>query len=337
MSAKPLASKLGVAAVAKLAGVSTATVSNTLNRPHMVSPATQERVMAAMAELEFVPNRSASTLRKGRSALIGLVVPDIVNPFYAAIAKAVAAHARERGYVMALCVSDDDADIELDQIHMLAEQRAAGAIVVPLHADTSRLDRLRLVGAHPVLIDRAWPVADGCSVMIDDVRGGRLAVEHLLQRGATRVGLVNGPHDIPQCAAREEGARAAIRDAGLDEDALTIVEAPEMTIDEGIRAADALRQADIRDVFGTNDQLAIGALRGLSAAGTATKDVAVVGYGDLALAAESLVPLTTVRQPKALMGRTAVELLLAEIEDGADHRHQTRLLQPQLVVRESTR
>jgi len=338
MIAKPLADRIGVAAVAKRAGVSTATVSNTLNRPHMVSVATQARVFAAMEELDFVPNRSASALRRGRGALIGLVVPDVVNPFYAAIAKAVAQHSRERGYVMALCVSDDDGDTELQHFRMLAEQRAAGAIVVPLQADTRRLDRLRLVGAHPVLIDRKWPVDDGCSVLIDDVEGGRLAVEHLLRGGAERVALVNGPHEIPQCADRAAGARAAILDAGLSDDALTVVEVPEMTIGEGIGAAAELQRRGIEHVFGTNDQLAIGVMRGFSGLGmSAPGDVAVIGYGDLALATESLVPLSSVRQPKELMGRTAVELLLAEIEGADDHEHRLSLLQPELIVRASTR
>ncbi|MGO2112046.1 MAG: substrate-binding domain-containing protein [Pseudoclavibacter sp.] len=304
----------------------------------MVSATTQARVFAAMEELDFVPNGSASALRRGRGALIGLVVPDIVNPFYAAIAKAVATHSRERGYVMALCVSDDDGDTELDHFRMLAEQRAAGAIVVPLHADTRRLDRLRLVGAHPVLIDRKWPVDDGCSVMIDDVEGGKLAVEHLLKGGAQRVGLVNGPHEIPQCADREAGARSAIRDAGLADDALTVIEVAEMTIGEGIGAATELRRQGVEHVFGTNDQLAIGVMRGFAELGlTMPGDVAVVGYGDLALATQSLVPLTSVRQPKELMGRTAVELLVAEIEGTAGHEHQASLLQPELVVRESAR
>src|SRR5690606_22335306 len=136
----------------------------------------------------------------------------------------------------------------------------------------------------------------------------RLAVEHLIKGGATRVALVNGPHDVPQCAAREEGAREAMRAAGLPEEALVIIEVPEMTISEGVRAATTIRAAGIRNVFGTNDQLAIGTLRGLVADGSSAREFAVVGYGDLAFASESLVPLTTVRQPKELMGRAAVEL-----------------------------
>lgn len=336
MVAKARASELGVAAVAKRAGVSTATVSNTLNRPEMVTPATRARVLAAIDELQFVPNKSASALRNGTGHLIGLIVPDIVNPFYAAIAKAAGDAARERGYVMALCVSDDDPDVEMEHIRMLAEQRAAGAIVVPLAADVSRLARLRLVGAHPVLVDRRWPVEDGCSVAIDDERGGQLAMEHLLRTTDGPLAIINGPMDIPQCVEREKGARAALDVHGVPQSRLTSVEVAEMTIDEGAAAAEMLASRSIVGVFGTNDQLAVGAIRGFARKGLSVPDdVAVVGYGDLALATESLTTLTTVRQPKGDLGRTAVDLLLNEIEAAAGHRHEARLLEPSLVLRSS--
>ena len=339
MVARKRAQELGLAAVARMAGVSTATVSNTLNRPEVVSEATRARVLSAIEELEFVPNRSASTLRTGTNHLIGLLVPEIVNPFYAAIAKAVADAARVRGYVTGLCVSDDDADIELEHIRMLAEQRAAGAIVVPLAADMSRLLKLRLVGAHFVLVDRRLPEASGCSVAIDDVRGGFLAVEHLLRTTDGPIALINGPAWIPQCMEREAGARAALDAHGIAQGRLIVAEVPQMTIEEGARAARSLAETGLVGAFCTNDQLAVGAIRGFTESGLSVPgDVAVVGYGDLALATEALVPLTTVSQPKDVLGRTAVELLVDEIEaDGGagEHVHEARLLDPVMIVRAS--
>lgn len=335
MVAKRQASELGLAAVARLAGVSTATVSNTLNRPHLVAESTQARVRAAIDELQFVPNRSASTLRTGSSKLIGLVVPEIVNPFYAAIAESVAQEAQRRGYVMALCVSGDDADVELEHIAMLAEERAAGALVVPLSADASRLSRLRLVGAHPVMIDRRWPVSDGCSVAIDDERGGFLAVDHLLRSTDGPIAIINGSHTMPQCVERERGARAALAAHGMDPSRLIVAEVPHMTIDAGLVAARSLAE-DVAGVFCANDQLAVGAIRGLRASGgSVPDDVAVVGYGDLALARESLTQLTTVWQPTRELGRVALDLLLSEVEEPSGHRHVSRLLEPHLVVRAS--
>lgn len=336
MVAKRRAEELGLAAVARLAGVSTATVSNTLNRPHMVAEATQARVLAAIDELQFVPNRSASALRTGTGKLIGLIVPEIVNPFYAAIAKSVSQAARERGYVMALCVSGDDADVELEHIRMLAEERAAGALVVPLGADTSRLARLRLVGSHPVLVDRRWPTDDGCSVAIDDEHGGFLAVDHLLRTTDGPIAIINGPHDIPQCVERETGARIALAARGIDPAHLIVAEVSQMTIEGGEVAARALFAKRPGGIFCTNDQLAVGAIRGLMAErATVPGDVAIVGYGDLSLESSLLTQLTTVRQPKDELGRVAVDLLVNEIETSGGHRHAARLLEPELVVRSS--
>ncbi|WP_138945517.1 LacI family DNA-binding transcriptional regulator [Plantibacter sp. M259] len=334
---------IGFAAVARLAGVSNATVSNTLNRPEIVAPATRERVLAAIEELDFVPNRAAATLRQGTNRLIGLVIPDIANPFYSAIARGVTEAAAEHGYTVALCVSHDDPDLELRHFEMLAEHRAAGALVAPLTADASRLAQLRRVGSRLVLMDRTAPEDTGCSVAIDDVHGGELAVAHLLASPAQpsdgSIVLVNGDLAIPQCADRREGARNAFIAAGLDPDDLHEVTVDEMTVDAGRVAGRriAARTPHPTGVFCTNDQLALGVIRGLNDGGLAVPDeVSVVGYGDLALAADGRVPLTTVEQPKDELGRMAVDILLAELgADRAAHEHVTRTLEPYLVVRES--
>jgi len=376
---------IGFAAVARLAGVSNATVSNTLNRPEIVAPATRERVLAAIDELDFVPNRAAATLRQGTNRLIGLVIPDIVNPFYAAITRGVTEAAAEHGYTVALCVSHDDPDLELQHFEMLAEHRAAGALVAPLSADASRLAQLRRVGSRLVLMDRTAPAGTGCSVAIDDVHGGELAVSHLLAihdaahtpgpdeahdparaaasgtvgasgradehvsetraRAATQddphraIVLVNGDRSIPQCEDRRAGARNAFVSAGIDPDELREVTVDEMTVDEGRIAGRAIaaQWPHASGVFCTNDQLALGVIRGLNDGGLdVPRDVSVVGYGDLSLAADGRVPLTTVDQPKDELGRVAVEILLTELgADRATHGHVSRTLQPRLVVRES--
>ncbi|CAH0190443.1 LacI family DNA-binding transcriptional regulator [Plantibacter cousiniae (nom. nud.)] len=334
---------IGFAAVARLAGVSNATVSNTLNRPEIVAPATRERVLAAIEELDFVPNRAAATLRQGTNRLIGLVIPDIANPFYSAIARGVTEAAAEHGYTVALCVSHDDPDLELRHFEMLAEHRAAGALVAPLTADASRLAQLRRVGSRLVLMDRTAPEGTGCSVAIDDVHGGELAVAHLLASPTPAsegsIVLVNGDLAIPQCADRREGARNAFIAAGRDPDDLREVTVDEMTVEAGRVAGLAIAEQSPRPrgVFCTNDQLALGVIRGLEAGGLSVpEDVSVVGYGDLTLAADGRVPLTTVDQPKDELGRAAVEILLAELgADRASHEHVTRTLEPHLVVRES--
>lgn len=331
----------GLVAVARLAGVSTATVSNVLNRPELVAPPTRERVVAALRELDYVRSGAAVALRTGTSRLIGLVVPDITNPFYAAIAEGVTAAADDAGYGVALCVNHDDPARERRQFDLLAQQRAAGALVVPLSAGSSRLSTLRRVGTHLVLVDRIAERDDGCSVAIDDVLGGRLAVRHLLALRGPRIALVNGPRTIEQCANRRAGARQELRRSGVDPAGMAEHTVEEMTIEAGRRVGNHLAASGgVDGVFCTNDQLATGVIRGLADAGVQVPDdVVVVGYGDLALATEGPLPLTTVSQPKQLMGRTAVETLVREIEDqeeaGLEHQHSATLFQPSLVVRDS--
>lgn len=338
--------QVGLTAVAKEAGVSIATVSNTLNRPEVVSPATRARVLAVIEQLDFVPNSAAASLRRGSNRLIGLVVPDITNPFYSEIARGVTAAADDHRYGVILCNSRDDPARELDQLEMLAEHRAAGALVVPLTADVKRLARLRNLGTHLVLIDRT--AEDGCSTSIDDVLGGRIAAEHLIETTGPGFALVNGPHSIPQCADRRSGALEALAavsapapTAGAADrtpPSLAEYEVPEMTTESGVAVVERILAGPLpTGILCTNDQLAIGVIRGLADHGIRVPhDVAVVGYGDLATAADAPIPLTTVDQPKYALGRAAVEMLMGEISEKENsHHHSTSVFRPSLIVRES--
>lgn len=331
-------SEIGTAAVARLAGVSTATVSNTLNRPEKVLPNTRQKVYDAIALLDYTPNRAAAALRQGTSRLFGLVVPDIENPFYAAVASGVAEEAAVHGYTVALYVTNDDEKVELECFARLAELRAAGALVVPRAAQASRLRRLETVGTRLVFIDRTED-DHACSVVIDDMTGGRLAVNHLLDRHGPNVALVNGPHRIPQCLARWRGAESAFEEAGADMSSLREHSVSEMTIGQGYAAGIELAKGELPDgIFCTNDQLAVGVVRGLRHAGVAVPgEVGVVGYGDLSLAADGVVQMTTVRQPKHELGRAAVRLILAEIAaKDEEHVHTQIMFEPDLVIRDST-
>lgn len=325
--------------VAREAGVSLGTVSNTLNRPDTVSELTRNRVLATIKRLDFVPNQGAATLRSGMSRMLGLVIPDVTNAFYAEIAKGVAAAAEAEDYAVMLCNTDDQPDRELRQLEMLARHRSAGALIVPLSADERRLDRLRNTGTHLVLIDRVASEHDGCSISIDDVRGGRIATTHLLNLNRKRIVLVNGPDHIPQCANRRKGLQRALTSAGIGPDNYVEISVEEMSTRDGERAAEQiLAMADRPDgVFCINDQLAIGVLRGLARGGVAVpQTMAVVGYGDSPIAESAQIPLTTVRQPMFDIGRAAVSQLLSEFEEPAsEHHHSSTVFKPSLVIRES--
>ncbi len=218
---------------------------------------------------------------------------------------------------------------------MLIEQRAVGAVVVPLGADPTRLTRLRERGIPLVLADRALSAQDGCSVSVDDIAGGRVAVRHLLDCGARDILVVNGERDIVQCAERYQGARQAVRTRR--EARVHQVVADEMTVAYGLEIARTLD--DLPDaVFCTNDFLAAYPLPRPRRAGVRIpEEIQVVGYGDLDIASFVGTTLTTVRQPVEELGRAAVGMLLDEVEARAEHAHETRVFAPDLVLRDSTR
>lgn len=312
-------------------------MSNVLNRPERVSPETAERVRKAVAELDYVPHPGASALRKGRTSAIGLVLPDVANTFYSRIARGAADAAYRHGYSLVLCHSGDDPEREQGLLSMLVEQRAVGVVVAPLSAEPARLARLRERGIPLVLADRAMPGPGGCSVSMDDVAGGRLAVRHLLDRGARNLLVVNGDSGIRQCADRRQGARQAVR--GRPDARLEQVVVEEMTTAAGKAVIDGLPDsAGLPDgVFCTNDFLAAGVARGLAERGARIpEDVRLVGYGDLDAAGFATPPLSTVRQPVEELGGAAVTQLVDEIEAASEHVHEARVFGPELVVRGSS-
>ena len=319
--------RAGIKAVAQHADVSVGTVSNVLNRPDAVSAATRARVEAAMVELAFVRNAAASSLRAGRSFALGLLVPDIGNPFFAAVVRGVEAAAGDHGYSVLLCNADNSADREARHLRFLEEHRVDGVLVTPV--DKARLPLLRSRGTPVVLLDE--PAGRGqCSASVDDVRGGELAGNHLVAIGRRRISYVTGPSGIRQAADRGVGLRRAVNRR------ITEVVLPALTGEQGFLATRQILAGSPDAVFCANDVVALGVLRGLLDADVAVPaDIALMGYDDIEFAGTAAIPLTSVRQPAQELGDTATRLLLAEISGGR-HRHEQRVFQPELVVRSST-
>jgi LacI family transcriptional regulator len=329
----------GVKDVAARAGVSVGTVSNVLNRPDLVSDETRQRVQQAIAELGFVRNESGRHLRAGLSRTIAYVALDIANPFFSDVAKGVEDVARAHGIASYLCNSDGDAGREAEYLELLLEQRVRGILVTPVAQDTRELDAVR--SRIPiVLVDRsAGP--DWCSVGVDDVEGGELAVTHLVEQRHRRIAFIGGPMTTVQVADRLLGARRALAAAGHDPDALAVLETSALTVVEGRRAGERLlgtpRTRRATAAFCANDLLALGLLQQMTSMGVEVPgDLAIVGYDDIEFAGAAAVPLSSVRQPRHLLGRTAAELLLAESDPGDGHVHEQVLFHPELVVRTSS-
>ncbi|GAA4598494.1 LacI family DNA-binding transcriptional regulator [Planotetraspora phitsanulokensis] len=331
---------IGIKEVAAHAGVSPGTVSNVLNRPEKVAAATRERVQRSVRELGFVRHGSASSLRAGHSRTIGLSVIDIGNPFFTDVVTGVEDMASELGYAVILGNSAGNPAKEERNLLVLSEQRVRGVLITPSGEDPVPLDRIRERGINLVLVDHPAHRPDQCSVAVNDVAGGRLAVAHLLERGARRVVYVSGPSSIRQCQERLEGARQAVLQARLDPAiALAELTVTSMNAACGQEAAETLLSSGALPdaVFCANDLLALGLLRGLLQAGVRVPgDVMLIGYDDIDFAAASAVSLSSITQPTYRLGRIATQLLLDECDNPEGHTHQQIMFQPTLVVREST-
>ncbi|HET6530540.1 MAG TPA: LacI family DNA-binding transcriptional regulator [Actinoplanes sp.] len=327
--------------VAQHAGVSLGTVSNVLNRPEMVAEGTRQRVLDAIAALGYVRNDTARHLRAGRSRTVAIVVLDVANPFFTDVVRGAEQVIEAAGSMLVVCNSGEDSAREDRHLELLEEQRVGGILITPV-ADARQpvLHRLIERGIPVVLVDRGAGTASRCSVAVDDELGGRLAVGHLLERGHRRIAYLGGPFGIAQVADRYAGASAAA--AGYPDAKLTVAETPNLTVASGRKAAQKLVTMPAAGrptaIFCANDLLALGVLQEVTARDLRVPhDVAIVGYDDIEFAGAAAVPLSSVRQPREQLGRTAAELLLEEAREGADHQHRHVVFQPELVVRESSR
>ena len=330
---------ISVREVAARAGVSVGTVSNVLNRPEKVAPDTVVRVNDAIAELGFVRNDAARQLRAGRSRAIGLVILDVGNPFFTDVVRGAEDAAAAERMSIILGNSDEKVEREAAYLDLFEQQRMHGVLISPFGEITDRLAALRKRGIPVVLVDRTSTDRSFSSVSVDDVEGGRLAATHLLETGRRRLGFVGGPMEIRQVTDRLRGTRSAIEkvaDATLEVigiDALSVVQGH--IAGEEIASRDAADRPDA--LFAANDLVALGLLQALMNRGISVpRDIAIIGYDDIAFGSAAVVPLSSIRQPSASIGKTAVAILLDEAQDprlGARH----VVFQPELVVRASTR
>jgi LacI family transcriptional regulator len=329
---------VGIKDVAATAGVSVGTVSNVLNRADKVSPAAAQRVLAAIEELGYVRNDAARQLRAGRSTSVGLIVLDVRNPFFTDVARGAEDAAAIAGLSVLVGNSDENVARESAYLDLFEEQRVHGVLISPFGDVTPRLARLRSRGIPAVLVDRLSADRAFSSVSVDDVAGGRLAVEHLLDAGRRRIAFVGGPLEIRQVSDRLEGARQAVNAGNatlevLTTAALTVLEG--RLIGQELLARPAADRPDA--LFAANDLVAMGLLQALVMNGTllVPGDIALIGFDDIDFASAAVVPLSSVRQPSQLIGETALRILLEEAAD-PDLAPQQVVFQPELVVRAST-
>lgn len=322
--------------VAKAAKVSVGTVSNVLNRPEIVAPATLSRVRETIKELGFVPNGSARQLRSGTSRTLGLIVPDVSNPFFTEVARGVEDAASKRDYAVFLCNSDESTLKEDRYINVLIEQQVRGVLITPADTKTDRLDTMRERGIAVTLLDREMKGQKLCSVSVDDINGGQIAIEYLASIGHKNIAWVCGPESIPQVSDRGSGVAKAAKVAGIKIQTIRVSLMNTLQGEEAARQIMALEKKPTA-IFCANDLLALGVIRVLIANKFKIPDqISVLGYDNIEFASSAGIPLSSIAQPSYQMGVTAANLLIDECEDETEHRHQQIRFQPQLVERSST-
>ncbi|HYG56936.1 MAG TPA: LacI family DNA-binding transcriptional regulator [Symbiobacteriaceae bacterium] len=325
--------------VAKAAGVGVGTVSRVLNKSGYVKPETRERVLGAAAELGFVPSQPARSLVRKSTATVGLIIPDITNPFFPAVTRGVEDAASEAGYTVFLCNTDNDPAMEALDVHKLRERWVDGIIFVGTSDRRELVAGLQAQGIPVVVTDRQVDDLDVDSVVVDNVQSARAAVRYLIDLGHTRIAHAAGHRRTRTGLDRYNGYRLALEEAGLPYDESLVVWG-EFTLDSGCHAGQVLfgRAPRPTAIFAGNDLMAMGVMRAADEAGLSVpEDLSLVGFDDIQMAGLLRPGLTTVHQPAYDMGRLAMSMLLERIGGstaGAGRRH---VFQPELIVRGTTR
>ncbi|MDT0341839.1 LacI family DNA-binding transcriptional regulator [Streptomyces litchfieldiae] len=327
--------RAGIRHVAEAAGVSMSTVSNVLNNPDLVAEATRRRVEEAMDHVGYVRNGAARQLRGAPSTVVGCVLLDTANAYFATVARGVEDRLAEAGCVLVQCSTDMRQERQAGYLRLLQEQGVRGVLISPVAADFEEFVRLGRRGTPVVLLDHPRDGAtELCAVTVDNVAGGELAARHLLDLGHRDIAFVSAGPPLRTVGDRLAGARRALGGARR------VVEiAVRETSVAAIAEAAVARLLDLDPrptaVICCNDAAALGVYRGLRQRGIAVPDdISVVGYDDVDFAAELSPALTTVRQPAYQLGHAAAALLLGEGEAG--HQHTELSFRPELIPRRST-
>ena len=327
--------------IAKDLGLSVVTVSKVLRHHPDIGEKTRKRVLKRAKELDYQPNVVARSLVTGRTYLIGLVVPDLLHPFFAEVAKALSTVVGQRGYSVIISSSEEDAELEAREIHQMVSRQLDALVIASSSNETAIFEKMGRQGQPYVLIDREIPGLVANFVGTDDEAAGRIATEHLVDQGCRTIAHIRGK-DNSTGMRRFEGYKQALQRRGLRFSHSNVVERLKVDIESRRHGAEAmrflLRQRSRPDgVFCYNDPLAIGAMTAIVESGLRIpEDIAVIGCGNLHYDSELRVPLSSVDQHSQLIRERAAKILLNLIESKVRPKARCVILDPSLVVRSST-
>ncbi len=327
--------KITIRSVAEEAGVSIGTVSKVINNSGKISEKTRKKVFQAMQKLNYKPDAAAASLRGKRTKLIGLLVPDISNPFYAGIARSIEDRSHEVGLNVMLCSTDNNTEKEKNYLALLTSQRVDGLVVASAFRSTVLLKETIDRGIPSVLIASEIPQLSINTVTVDDYKGGYLATSHLLDLGHKDIAIIseNVRSNEPRLAAYKD----SMREAGIDVKPEYIMKT-EATIQKGYECAKKLLLLDEKPtaIFACNDLLAAGVIQAAKELELdLPRELSVVGFDNTVLSTTTAPMLTTISQPIKQMGAKVVDLLRQEMEESKGHKERL-LMAPELIVRQST-
>lgn len=327
--------------IAEDLGLSVVTISKVLRDHPDIGEATRERVLKRIKELDYQPNIMARSLVTGRSYLVGLVVPDLLHPFFAELAKALSAELGKHSYSTIICSSEEDPELEARDIQQLTGRRLDALVVASTGVNLEPFLRLDRHNMPYVLIDRELPGLSANFVGIDDEAAGRIATAHLIEQGCKRIAHIRGRENSTGLK-RFEGYRQALQQAGIAYDESLVIPRSRVDINSERMGAEAMRlllkHRPVPDgLFAFNDPLAIGAMDVISNAGLRIpEDIAVIGCGNLHYNSSLRTPLSSVDQSSAAIGRRCAEILLSIFKAKTKPPLRTVILDPSLAVRASS-
>lgn len=298
--------------VARLAGVSPATVSRVFNGTAKVDEEKVKRVQKVIEETGFVPNEVARSLFKKSSKIIGIIIPNVETPYFSQLVKAIEGEAYQNGYRVILCNTGRSTEKEKADIQMLTRMNADGLIMIT--SDESIRPELKECRIPIVMIDRRFAQAEGIvCILADHYKGGRIATEHLIQCGCKNVVNILGPQIYSGCRVRYQGYKDVCTEYGIEEQCIE----SDYTFEAGLQAAEEVlrRFPKVDGVITCNDVVALSVYKVFQKAGYSVPDkVQIVGYDNVDLARIVTPEITTVEQPIRMMGKKAMEMVMREIE-----------------------
>ncbi|MGL4723851.1 MAG: ribose operon transcriptional repressor RbsR [Scandinavium sp.] len=323
--------------VARLAGVSTSTVSHVINKDRFVSEAITEKVLAAIKSLNYAPSALARSLKLNQTHTIGMLITASTNPFYSELVRGVERSCFERGYSLVLCNTEGDEQRMNSNLETLMQKRVDGLLLLCTETHQPSQEIMQRYPSIPtVMMD--WAPFDGDSDLIQDnsLLGGDMATQYLIDKGYTRIACIAGPLDKTPARLRLEGYQAAMQRSGLGVEEGYIITS-DFEFGGGLSAMQSLLALPVppQAVFVGNDAMAVGVYQALYQAGLSVpQQMAVVGYDDIELAAYMTPPLTTIHQPKDELGELAIDVLIHRMAQPGQKQQRVQLT-PELVVRGS--